>query len=231
MKHILILITMMATAGSLTAQNFSWGFHVYPNYSSRRLIVLGANIGESQVQALEERETGKLSLSAGLQAGWRAKKIGFRFGLAFAETGYQTIKEPIPADDPNPFDASQRRTIFRNYNLVLPAEIDFIHEIDSKNAFVFLLGAAASYNLGNEVREVYYLGDTQERQAGTLPEESFRAVNFAFMSGMGWERQLSEGMDLLIQPTFHFWLSGLLEDTPLNRSLYDVGIKMGVMFR
>jgi hypothetical protein len=231
MKHILVLIIGVVAAGSLAAQNFSWGAYVYPNYSSRRLIILGSNIGESQIQALEEQETGKLSLSAGLQAGWRAEKIGFRFGLAVSETGYQTVKEAIPEDDPNPLGASQRRVVYRNYNLVLPVEIDFIHQIDSKNAFVFLLGGAASYNLGNEVKEVFYLGDTRERQEGALPEGTFRSTNFAIMSGMGWERKLSEGMHLMLQPTFHFWLSGMLEEAPVNRSLYDVGVKVGVLFR
>lgn len=232
MKRILFLLLSLAISLNLTAQNFSWGFQIFPNYSGRRLIVQDPSIGESAVKEIEARETGKPSLAAGVEAGWRAEKLGFRFGLSLAETGYRTVKEPIPTDAPNPEGATDIRTVYRNYNIVVPAEIDFIHEIDSKNAFFFLLGAAGSINLANEVRETLFFGDSQERRKAPLPEENFRTVNFAFQSGLGWENQVNPGWSLYLQPTFRFWLKGLYDqDANINRSLFDLGLKMGVRFQ
>ena len=217
-------------AASLGAQDFSWGFNLYPNYSSRRLIVTGVNLSEKMIQEIEDRETGKLSFSAGLQAGWKGEKAGFQFGLSFSETGYQTVKEPVPPDDPASGTASERRFIYRNFNLELPLDILFLHELNGRNDFIFTLGGAGSLNLANQVTEIRYAGDTKERQQGELPEEAFRPFNFALQAGMGWEGSLGGRSRIFVQPTFQFWLSGLLKDADINRSLYNVGVKTGLKF-
>ncbi len=230
-KYALILAAVLMSLSTI-AQNFSWGFNFYPNFSSRRLIALDASISQNDIRRLDSLETGKFSLSAGLQAGWRGEKLGFRFGLGFGETGYQTIKMNIPGDTPNPDNASQNKFVYRNFNILLPVEFEFAHKLDTKNSFYFLLGGTGIFNVSNQVKEIRYFGDTSERLDAPLPETPFRFFHFAIQSGMGWENHLSENTTLFLQPTFHFWLGGLFENNvSLNRSLYDIGVKVGMRFQ
>jgi hypothetical protein len=56
-------------------------------------------------------------------------------------------------------------------------------------------------------------------------------LGYSFISGLGWEHHFN-GFTTMIQPTFQFWLSGLLND-PLeqyNRNLYSVGVRTAVKF-
>lgn len=226
------LLTGLLSFGlfSLCAQDFYWGAYLYPNYSDRRLIAIGTNLSEQMLQEIEDRETGKFSLSGGGHLGWRGERAGFQIGLGFAETGYRTVREPIPPDNPDAVEASQQQFIYRNYNLELPLEIHFVHELDYQNFFYFMLGGVGSYNLANREVKILYDGDLSERRDAPPPEEPYRRTNFAFQAGLGWERNLGGTTNLYLQPNFQFWLSGLLRDAPINRSLYNLGLIVGLKF-
>lgn len=230
MKKLTLLIPVLLLTVAGCAQDFFWGFNLFPNYSDRRLIVTGVVLSDEMIGEIEARETGKFSVSGGGLAGWRGEKTGFQFGVSFSETGYQTVKEPIPADDPAFATASERRFIYRNFNLEIPLEILFIHDLDDRNDFFFMLGGAGSVNLFNRTTEIRYAGDSRERINADLPEESFRPFNFAFQAGMGWEHGMGGSSTLFIQPNFQFWLSGLLQDADINWSLYNIGMKAGMKF-
>jgi len=230
MKKIVLAVVLTGGLFPLCAQDFYWGAYFYPNYSNRRLIAIGANLSEQMIQEIEDRETGKLSFSGGGHAGWRGEKAGFQFGLGFTETGYQTVREAVPPDSPDAGNASQQKFIYRNYNLELPIELQFIHELDSRNYFYFMLGGAASYNLANNEIKVLYSGDTSQRDDAPEPEQVYRRTNFAFQTGIGWEHNISDRTYLYLQPNFQFWLSGLYQDATINRSLYNLGLKLGVKF-
>lgn len=233
MRRYALILAGILMSLSMIAQDFSWGFNLYPNFSNRRLMALDASISQNDIRRLDSLERGKFSLGAGLQAGWRGEKLGFRFGLGFSETGYQTIQMNIPGDTPNPDNATENKFVYRNFNILLPVEFEFVHNLDTRNSFLFILGATGILNVGNEVKEIRYFGDTSERQDAALPEAPFRRLHFAIQSGMGWENHLSESTTIFLQPTFHFWLGGLFDNTDvsLNRSLYDIGVKVGVRFQ
>jgi hypothetical protein len=219
----------MALVSFAQTTQFAWGLHATPNFSNRRLIVLG-NFSESMIEAIEAREMGKFAYAGGAFAAWRADKLGFRMGLSFVETGYRTVREPIPDPAGAPIGASERREIFRNYHLEIPLELDFSHNLDPNNLFFFTLGAAPSYNLWNRQLEVFFAGDTQEQRPGEPPVEAFRRFNVALLCGMGWETALGPSLGLFVQPNFQFYLSGLLSEADINRSIYLFGIKTGFKF-
>lgn len=230
MKKLFPVIFLLLGCLTLSAQSFYWGAYLYPNYSSRRLIAIDANLSEQMLQDIEDRETGKFSISGGGHAGWRGEKAGFQFGLGVAETGYRTVREPIPPDSPDAPNASQQRFIYRNINLELPIELQFIHELDYRNFFYFMLGGVGSYNLANQEIKILYDGDIRERGDDPEPEGDYRRSNFAFQAGLGWERNIGGSTHLYLQPNFQFWLSGLYRDASINRSLYNFGLKLGVKF-
>ncbi len=231
--HILLIwgLCLLLFDVAIGQSRFHWGPELFPNYSGRRLILFSGTVSDDMIESLNATERGKLSLAGGLQAGWQGPKAGFRFGLLFSETGYRTIRQNIPPDAPdNPSGADQQRFLYRNYNLELPVSIDFIHELDDRNNFFFSLGTAMSYNLANQQTTFLYFGDRVERIDGPEPEGDFRKFNYAFITGMGWESELSGSLSLYLQPSFQFWFKGLLVEADIDRSLYALGLKAGLRF-
>ena len=113
-KKLLSGLFFLGLATCLLAQDsgFAWGISLYPNSSGRRLVALG-NYDEDFIRDTEALETSRFSYSAGLIAEWKGEKLGFRTGLNYMQSGYQTIKQQFPIDDPNPQNASHIRQPIR----------------------------------------------------------------------------------------------------------------------
>lgn len=232
MRLVLACGLFFLVVGPTSAQTrFFWGPEIYPNYSGRRLIIFGTTVSDKTIEELNANERGKFSFAGGLQAGWKGPKAGFRFGLLFSETGYRTIKSAIAPDDPDsPEGATAKKSVYRNYNLEMPVSVDFIHDLDDKNTFFFSLGAGMSVNLTNQQRTIYYYGDRTESTEGPESESEFRILNYGFITGMGWERDLSSRLSMYFQPNFQFWFKSLMVDAEIDRSLYALGLKAGLRF-
>ncbi len=229
-SYFLLFLLPLLTIDLQAQSGFEWGVSAYPNVSHRRLLARQA-ISEAEERELEERETARISLSAGGFIGWRGERGGFRAGLNFMDTGYRTVREPFPAGAPNPEEASEQRIVFRNFNLEIPLEIHFLHTLSRRDAFGFMMGLSASFNLANREETILYFGDTSTRSGESPAEPDFRLFNYGFISGLSYDRRISPAMAWFVQPHFQFWFQGILpDDANLNRNLYSLGIKTGVRF-
>ena len=208
---------------------FAWGISLYPNSSGRRLVALG-NYDEEFVRETEALETTKFSYSAGLIAEWKGEKLGFRTGLNYMQSGYQTIKQLFPTDEPNPDNASHIRQQFNNTYIEAPVEFLFSQSLKEGSALFFMLGASFAVNLSNKTNTILYFGETNQSNSSDT-EGDFRPFNYAFQSGMGWKTDIGENFTIVIQPHFQFWLKGLLEDNLVNRNLYSLGLKTAFLIR
>ncbi len=225
-----LFLLLMSTLPALAQITTGWGLELFPNLSNRRLVAY-TSISEQMIQEIEKREVSKPSYAAHLFLFWKKEKIGFQIGAGFADTGYRTVEEPIPANDPDFAIASSRRYVFQNYNLELPASMKFYQSLSDKDLFNFMLGANVSYNLSNDTLTVLYGGENSTRRVAD--ESDFRKINYAFTAGIGWEHRFSPTFTLILQPTFTFWMKGVLKDTiytELNRNLYSFGVRVGFRF-
>ncbi len=231
MKRLLILFALLASLGiDVNAQaSFFWGPVAEPNLSHRRLIAF-SNISQLAIDSIEARETSKPSISFGLFAGWRKEKVGFRFGALYMNTGYRTVRELIPPNDPDAANASERRFIYQNHNIEIPLEIQFLQELDSKNRFFFAMGTGASFNLSNQTKIQLFAGEKVDTRIEKADNDLFRKLNYCFRAGFGWEHELSENFSVIIEPTFKIWMQGVLEDNELNRNLYSMGLRVAFQF-
>lgn len=228
MRKLLLGLLFVLEISTLTAQSeFFWGASFHPNISNRRLIALGT-LSESQAGSLDSIEMHRISYSTGLFLGWRGEKAGIQFGLNYMDTGYRTLKAIIPPDDPQSGNGEERRFVFQNVHLELPVDLQFAHDLDDANAFLFMLGVSFSYNIKNYQKTVFFNGDQQsvEKVEDTMNE--FTRFNYAFQTGVGWERDINDRFAFVLQPTFKFWLKGILTPSSgeINRSLYNLGLKI-----
>ena len=230
MKFSLTAIVLCLTTLAFSQAEFSWGLEAYPNYSHRRLIAQ-TSIPSNEARVLEDLETGRFSYSAGLFAQWRGGRAGFQTGLRFTNTGYQTIRTPLSADDTPPPGATEKRIDYQNLFLEAPAELQFIQELDDNNDFFFMVGMALAYNLSNTNKTIYYSGNTSSANSEKANNEDFASFSYSFLSGMGWEHRFNDRFSIVLQPTFQFWFKALLVEADINRNLYSVGLRMAVKFR
>ena len=230
MKCSLAAILLFLSTWGFSQVEFGWGLEAYPNFSHRRLAT-ETSVSNAQIIALEDLEVARPSYGAGAFAQWRGGRAGFQTGLRFMNTGYQTVRTPLSADDTPPPGATEKRIIYQNLFLEAPAEIQFFQELDDNNDFFFMTGLALAYNLSNTNKTIYYTGDTQSVEAEKADNGNFSQFSYSFLTGIGWDHQFSDRLSLVLQPTFQFWLRGLLIDAEINRNLYSVGLRVGVKFR
>jgi len=226
-----LLLLALAAWPTFAQQSFGWGVNLFPNISGRRLIAY-SNITQDMIREIEKREASKPSYAAHLFASWRGEKAGFQVGAGFADTGYRTVEEAIPTNDPDFANAISRRYVFRNYNIEIPASLKFYQSLSDKDYFNFMLGTNISYNLSNDTLTVLYNDGTSSTRSAS-DESDFRKINYAFTTGLGWEHRFSPKFTLIVQPTFTFWMKALFKETEfteLNRNLYNFGVSVGFRF-
>jgi len=226
-----LFLLAVAAWPAFAQQSFGWGLNLNPNFSNRRLIAY-STITEQMIRDIEKQETSKPSYAAHLFLFWRSNKVAFEVGAGFANTGYRTVQEPIPSNDPDFPNANSRRFVFQNYNIEIPASLKFYQALSDKDDFNFMLGLNLSYNLSNDTLTVLYDGESSSTRRAA-DESDFRKVNYAFTTGMGWEHQFSPTFTLILQPTFTFWMKALFKETEfteLNRNLYSFGLNVGFRF-
>jgi len=230
LRIIFVISSFLYVAQGWAQVDFSYGISLFPNYSDRRLISFSF-LSQEDIFSLDSLERGRFSYSGGVFAQWRSEKVGFQTGVNFMNTGYGTIRETILAGDPDENLGNERSFVYRNFNIEVPAELHFYQEMSPGNEFIFTLGAALSYNIANDSYKIIHRDGGNDRTNISDPDQEFRAMNVAFITGVGWETALSESFSMVIQPTFEFWMRGLLPATlELNRNLYNIGVKVNFKF-
>lgn len=232
LRTLLVPVLLLSGLALATAQNGpQFGITVFPNYSGGR-IAAGSTINEAAIDSIELRETSRPSLSWGITAQWRAEKIGFRTGFQLTDTGYRSVKEGIPAGVEAPDGALTRRVDYRNLNIELPAEILFLHELNARHRVNFMMGFSAAYNLRNYEDNIFFSGEKIGRTRNPISNDAFQRLQLGFQTGIGWQHDMGERLIFFAQPTFYFWYTGLLAETEdVNRSLYAIGLKTGILFK
>jgi hypothetical protein len=233
MKKILCLAIALITVGSLFAQaEMNWGIQVVPNFSHRRLIAQ-ENIERREINRLDSLEIGKFSYSAGAFVRWRGEKIGFQTGLNFISSGHRTIRGAVESGDPAPPNADEKRTVYEHYFIEAPAELQFFQELDDKNDFLFMMGLTFAYNIDNATRILFYNGESQGAVSEEVDNSLFTNIHYSFTTSVGWEHAFNESLALSLQPNLQFWLTPLFDnpDLLLNKNLYSVGLRVGLVFK
>lgn len=232
MKKPGLFFIAFGVAVSLSAQSeLKVGVELYPNISHRRLVAQLNDVDPEETQRLENLEVSRFSYTAGVMAQWRTERIAFKTGVYFVESGYQTRRTEVDLRDDIPDGAEDQRINYLHYFIEVPAELLFYQTLDDKNDFLFSMGLSMAVNIANRERTTYYTDDIEEQVSEEPEGSNFSGLGYSFISGLGWEHHF-DGFSTLIQPTFQFWLVGLLNDplAPYNRNLYAVGVRTAVKF-
>jgi hypothetical protein len=230
MNRYLLIITCLLGLNSLSAQIGTWySVNLYPNFSNRRLIIFD-NLTQDQINTMDSLETNKPSYSIGGAIQWRGEFLGFQLGANFVETGYRTLRQPIPAGDPFAGRAEEYEQTFSSYLIELPVEVTFYQTLNANNEVFFMMGTGFAYNISNQTTTKLFNGGTPQTEKNATEGPNFRRLNMEFQAALGWETAFSPTMRLVIQPHFQFWMRGLYQDELINRNLYSLGVRVGLKF-
>ncbi|MGB3547550.1 MAG: outer membrane beta-barrel protein [Saprospiraceae bacterium] len=226
---ILLLPLIFLLPDVLAAQDYNgprtgYGISLFPHLANRRLAAANS-ISFEEIDRIEEREVAAFGYAAGLFFRNRSLKLGYDTGLNYLVSGYDTQRGPVDAGGPRPGFSEYSET-FVTRQIELPFAIQFYQQVDDANEFSFSLGLAVSYAL--DQRTEYTGFNTAGSQTFEINEDvSYRAANYAFMAGFGYNRRFGTDWAVLLQPTFKYWFRGLIDDeeAELNRNLYMVGFK------
>lgn len=230
MKRILSsLIFLLLIALSAQAQQRSgFGVSLFPNYSHRRLVAFDLS-AQSEADSLEASETSVPAYAAGVFLSYRSEKAGIQVGLNYAQSGYTSKRIPIPANDPARANFSEQRYSFRAHQIEMPFAIYFYQALSDKDEFFFSMGSGLSFNLNNKDVITRFAGETNDKQI-TEAEGDFRKLSYNFQTSMGWEHRMGQNLVFSLAPSFRIWLAGIYREAPLNRNLYQFGLRATIRF-
>lgn len=230
--YIFLIFIALGNSFLLRAQGGAQvGLTIFPHFSGARLAG-STTAAPGVIDSLEAREISRPSLGMGLAVQWRADRAGFRTGLQVVESGYRTIRETIPAGQEAPEGALEWQIAQRILRIEVPAEILFLQKWNDRDRMNFTMGFSAAWGIAYSEDITFFsaerLGRTRQRQDRGM----FTPLQLAFQTGIGWQRDFGEKIIFFAQPTFQFWYTGLLRGTPeVNRSLYTLGLKTGIVFK
>ncbi len=229
---LLPMLVGIGWSGRIFAQGGAQvGFAVFPHFSGARLAA-GTTAAPGIVDSLEAREISRPSLGLGLAVQWRAERAGFRTGIQLVESGYRTVRETLPAGQEAPEGALEWQTAQRIVRIEVPAEILFLQSWNDRDRMNFTMGFSAAWGLAFSEDITYFSAERLGRSRQRQDRGMFSPLQLAFQTGIGWQRDFGEKIVFFAQPTFQFWYTALLRDTPeVNRSLYTLGLKTGIVFK
>ncbi len=208
-----------------------YGISAYLNFSGARLAA-SSTLNQRAIDSIEAREISKPSYSVGLLTQRLGQKAGFRIGLQYMDTGYRTVREPVPPGANAPAGAFRQQVIYRHINLELPAELLFIHALSGKDRLNFMMGFSAAYILQNREDYVFFSGERLSRQVNRLATADLNRLQLAFQTGIGFQHDLGSSLAIFVQPAFLFWYTALVQPpAEANRNLYSIGLKTGILFQ
>ncbi len=231
MRNILLILFLGLSGHLLIGQStFSWGLNLYPNLSDRRLVNTGGLLSDKAMAEIDKIEKTQFGYAVGLDMQWQAEKIGLNLGLRYMNAGYNIGRTILLPDDPNVDFADESSGRFEQTRLELPVEVLFFFNLSDEDAIFFTMGASFGYTLQTKNELTLYRNNNPETSL-IDPEYPVRDFNYAFQTGVGWQTQLNNKLQLSIQPNFQFWFKGIYEDEALiNRNLFNFGVKLGLRF-
>ena len=225
-RHLLLFLFLLPVLASAQTLERSFGLELTPQSSQRRISGT-ANATYNQLDAIDSLETGVFGYGIGAIYESRVDRIGFSTGLRYTNPGYATLEQPLRGEAGTTY--TDRVTA---HYLSVPFELNFYQDVTEQDRVLFVLGAGLQYHLGTRTERTTYAGGEEQESAALEDDDvQYRPLLASFMTGIGYDRKLSNDWAIRFQPTFQFFLKGNLrpdQDVLANRNFYQVGFRVVV---
>lgn len=221
----MLFTALLFASFSLCAQTLerSFGLELTPQLSDRRVSGVGS-VSVAELEVIDSLEQGSFGYSAGLIYESRIDRIGYSTGLRYSRLAYERLEQAMLGQAGQTFTED----ITAHY-LALPFEINFYQDVTEKDRVLFMLGVGLQYHLGTRVQRTTFQSGEEIASERIDEDVDYRGLVTSLVTGIGYDRKLSNDWAIRFQPTFQFFLNGNLrpgEDTRANRNYYQLGLRI-----
>jgi hypothetical protein len=233
---ILNLISLCSYCLDKTKYNFpddfkrvQIGFNISPDLCFRTLKD-NENSATSNIimKYNKERETFKVSYTAGLNVSYNIKKsIGIETGIQYSNKGFQTKLDKAVPLVPDPTNPDKFKYIFNYHYLDFPLKVNFTFG-ENKVRFFSSAGITTNLFLKQIQTNVYRYSDRTIRTSNPTIYD-YKKVNLSPTISIGIDYKINEKMNLRIEPTFRYGVIAISDD-PITYYLYNGGLNMSFYY-
>lgn len=217
------------------------GINFSPDFCFRTLKNNDPNsLNDYIFKSRNERETGKLGYTTGLNVIFNLKKnIGIEAGIQFSNKGYQTKMQDLTfgsAIDPRrgfTYNASgaapiRAQFIYNDYYIDIPLKANFIF---GKKKIRFISSAGLTTNIfikETSTSVIEYNDGTSDKKSQSTTDD-YNRVNISPIVSLGIDWKLNSKSNLRIEPTFRYGVLKII-DAPITDYLWNAGLNISYYF-
>ncbi|TAD92816.1 MAG: PorT family protein [Bacteroidetes bacterium] len=240
MKHLTVILSILTAFSSYGQGNtketktvdfksIQIGINFSPNVSYR---TLKNNDGRSSsnfvVDQMNKTETAKFGYNAGLNVCFNLQKfIGLETGIQYSNQGYQTKKQTLTFEQPNPSSPKQAKFIYDFHYIDIPVKVNFTFG-EQKIRLFTSLGVTTNIFIKQTQTSFLYYGDRSNTE-NSETNFNYNRINISPAISAGIDYKINSSMNLRVEPTFRY---GVLKtiDTPVTAYLYSGGLNISYYF-
>lgn len=184
----------------------------------------GSSSSDMIITMRDQNEIAKFGYTTGLQFCYNIKKnLGLELGIQYSNKGYQTQSKQLTFDPNVPSTSATIKYINNFHSVDIPLKVNYMF---GKSKLRLLTSAGLTTHLFfNETKtSIITYADRTERKTNPSTE-NYKTHNFSPTVGLGMDYQMTNNMNLRIEPTFRYGIMNIIE-TPVTATLYNAGINV-----
>lgn len=208
------------------------GLSFSPDYSYR---VIALQENEPNSKRLrdwrDDRESAVFGYTTGLSCQLNLfERFGIAAGIQYSQKGYQSEWREVSPLEPDPAIPLKVEQYHKFEYIEVPVTARYrlllgrLHFVTSLGASLGVLVSSSS------TMEITYAdGEASTSNTESTNTEAVRTINLAPIASLGAEYEISNHIELRMEPTFRYSITGLT-DAPLADRLWSAGINVGLWF-
>jgi hypothetical protein len=240
MKHLTLFILILTALSSYGQdktketstsdfKRFQIGINVFPGICFRTLKNNdGSSSSEIIISQRNDRETIKVGYTAGLNVCFNIKNyFGLETGIQYSNKGYQTKKQDMVSEQPDPGLPKQTKFIYDFHFIDIPVKVNFTI---GKKKVRFFTSVGVTTNIFIKETQTSFLYYSDRTDNKTSPTNlDYNKVNISPTVSFGIDYKINNRMNLRVEPTFRYGVLKII-DTPVTGYLYSGGLNISYYF-
>ena len=208
----------------------SIGFNFSPDYNFRALKNNdGSSSSDIIIKTRNDAEIGKFGYTTGFNICFSlAKMIRFETGIQYSNKGYQTKKQDLIYQQPNPGLPVRSKFIYNYGYIDIPFALNFTMG-KSKARFVSSAGFTTNFLIKETQTNILEYANGKSDKKKQPATFDYKKVDISPLISIGIDYKINDKMVLRATPTFRYGVLKII-DTPVTEYLWNAGIDIGFYY-
>ncbi len=209
---------------------FLIGFNISPDYNFRTLSNNdGSTTSDLIIKTRNDGEIGKLGYTLGVNIciGF-TKLISFETGIQYSNKGYQTKKQELTFQQPDPSLLEKSKFIY-SYNYIdIPVKVNFITG-KNKIRFISSVGFSTNFLITETQINILEYADGNSEKKKQPSTFDYKKVNISPFISLGLEYKFTNDVYVRTEPIFRYGMVKI-NNQPVTAYLWNTGLNIGFYY-